>query len=727
MARFQPIARALLFAALAAVAQAQERPQAPVALEFRDAELTRVIATMAELTGQDFLYDPDEVSGRVSVIAPTAVSVDEAFRVFESMLHVRGLTTVPAPGGVLRIVPLEEADALPVPTLAPGAPPSDRDLYVTRLLPLDYLRAETLAANLRPLIPQTANLIAYAPTNTLIMTDVAANIRRIAELIGQVDIGMHRGEIRVLPIHHADASVLAAQLSEIFAGSAGQVRLIADERTNSIIAIATPALLRQVERLVPLIDYERRGVGAIRVYRLRNASAEELAQTLASLSASSPTSRPPSSATSSPGALVRIVPRAAAAALAGAGTGLRVVADAPTNSLIVQASPEAFAALGEVIEALDVRRPQVMVEALIMEVDVTAAEDLGIAGLVQKALGEGFFSIGIDPDDALPEPSGIPPIAGGEGVIGSTAEDFTVGVIGERVTVPGVGSIPLFQALLTASRSDSDLNLVSAPVILTADNEEAEIVVGEEIPVQTSREQRADFSSVGGFQTSQQIARQDVGVTLRVTPQVGEGDTVRLDIFYEVSQVQDTDPELGPTTTTRQLESSVNVRDGEAVVIGAGVRETRTEQEDRVPLLGDIPILGRLFRTTSETVRKVSLLVVLTAHIVREPDDLERLTLEQRERFRLEQPERFRLKQAGGSYRVQAAFFSDADAATSLLRDLIDLGYDGTVLSRSDRGEAVHFVQLGPYASQSVAQRVARELRHEADLRPLILVGPPER
>ena len=765
-----------------------------------------MIAMIAELTGKNFLYDQDRVSGRVTVISPTPVTIDEAYRVFESILQVRGLTTVPGPGGTLKIVQISEAKASAIETLPSHAAVPNRDLYVTRLIPLRYVKADAISNTLRPLISREASLIAYQPTNSLIITDSAGNIRRLLTIIGQIDIETYREQVKIVPIEYADASVLVAQLKERFSegtrgapaaraprgrpaarqaaagidasGIAGEPRFLVDERTNSVIVVATRTMIREIEKLIRLLDYERKGAGRIQVYRLQNADAEEMAQTLAALTAA-----PPGTA----GA--RGASAAAAAAFAELGSGVRITADGPTNSLIIEASSEGFATVSDVIAALDIRRPQVMVEALILEMDITDSQSLGLSWLYQNSTSKGFFSVAVDPPGALGEPTGIPPINRGEGLIGSTSGDLTAAVLGKQIFVPGIGNVPIFQGVLIASRNDANTNLISAPVILTADNEEAEIIIGEEIPIPTTLLETADPSAAGGFQTSQNIARENVGVTLRVTPQISEGDTVRLEIFQEISEVESTDDQLGPTTRNRQVENTVYVRDGEAVMLGGIISETQGVAESKVPFLGDSPIVGWLFKTTSDTVRKVNLLIILTPRIVRDPEDLEQLTLERRERFRdsasagytaeelverqaaldagvqlpddpnpvrrelerhdeqhpvgllpdlraqkrerervrREQLEALQANGDGGPFLVQAAFFYDSHDAIGLLQLLIDLGYDGTVFSRPEGDEPVHFVQLGPYASEETAQRVAREVRHETDLEPLVLIDQLER
>lgn len=804
------IAAVLLLVSLAALPASAQQSAREVKLDFQNTEITDVIAMIAELTGRNFLYDQDKVNGRVTVISPTPVTVEEAYRVFESILQVRGLTTVPSPGGITKIVQIREAKESAIETVPAERAVPNRDQYVTRLVPLSYVKADAIGNTLRPLVSREANLIAYQPTNTLIVTDTASNIRRLVTIIDQIDIETHREQVKVIELDHADAETVAGQLQQIFAesggqssprttarvrraraaqaptaaapviaGVAGEPRFLTDERTNSVIVIATRAMIEQIEKLVPLLDYDREGTGRIHVYRLQNADAEEMAQTLGSLTGG---------ASAQPGRAG--VAAGTPAAIADLDAGVRITADAPTNALIVQASAEGYATLREVIAALDVRRPQVMVEALIMEVDVTDGRALGLAWLYQGELNVtgSALSVGVDPDGVIGD------TGSGAGLIGSTAESLTTAVLGKTISIlrpdGTTANVPVIQAVLTASRTDTNVNLISAPVILTADNEEAEIVIGQEIPVPTSRLQTADPSATSGFQTSQNIARQDVGVTLRVTPQISEGDTVRLEIFQETSEVQEGgDPELGPTTTNRQVENTVYVRDAEAVMIGGILSETQTKTENKVPFLGDIPILGWAFKTTNDTVRKVNLLIILTPHIVRDPEDLQRLTTERRERFRdsadaelsaAELEERRKALQAGielprdpnpvrremerharrypvellpdlraqkrerdqaraaerealasqqpsGTYLVQAAFFRDATEAVALLEQLITLGYDGTVLARAENGEPIHFVQLGPYDSEEAAGRVAREVRYELDLEPLVVVGSRER
>lgn len=863
-----PVARALALALAAALwlgalpAAAQEPPppagEVMVTLDFQDADITEVISTIAKATGKNFLYD-DRVRGRVTVISPDPVTADEAYRVFESILAVKGFTTVPSPGGILKILPLRDAKENPIETVPGNHVAEDRDTFITRLMPLRYVKADAISDTIKPLVSKEATVIPYGPTNTLIITDAAANIRRLTNIIDQIDVSTYQETIKLVPIQYADANQLVQQLGQIFGDDSGgstpgqpgvrraravqqpqpgvpgipgadstsgatssAPRFIADERTNAIVVIATKNVLREVERIITLLDYKRKGSGRIHVYRLRNADADEIAQTLSSLASGSPgggggssgISRTGTTRTSLTGLGSSTNPAGSAlgglgglggagaggtgaSAVAELGDGVRVTADAPTNSLIIQASAEAYATLAEVIEALDTRRPQVMVEALIMEVNANPANTLGSAFITTMASGDGStLGVGSGNLASSADFANTTGLATG----GASAAGFVTAFLGKTVSIPDPNNpgsfiqVPWIRALITASESNSDTNIISAPTILTADKKEAEIVVGQNIPVPTSKLQAAGTTTdpTNPFQTSQSISRQDVGVTLRVTPQISEGDTVRLNVFQEISEVVPptvgSDTSLGPTTTNRKVENTVYVRDGEAVMIGGILSDVQHDNESKVPWLGDIPIIGWAFKGTHTDGRKINLLIVLTPRIVRDPEDLQRLTVENRERFKSasspaidlsdeEKEERrkaleagiplpidpnpvrreldrhdqkypvetlpslreealdrekareteieaLKKKEASGSYLVQVAHFATAEEAVAMLQKLIKEGYDGTVLSQSEQGGTTHWVQLGPYTNESKAQSVARDVNATLGLQSLVVVEP---
>lgn len=674
--RIGKLARALaalcLLLAFAATlpARAQEtQPNASgkVNLDFNDVELNVVIDTMARLTGKNFIYD-DRVRGRVTIVSPAEITIAEAYLVFESVLQVKGFTTVNGPGGSIKIIPLREAKETNVETVRGPTPKSDR--FITRLIPLRFIDAEQISNTLKPLVSKDASMVSYPPTNTIILTDSGTNITRILDILRDIDVETYKEELSIVRLKHADAATLAQQLSDIYgaevsggagipgmapsarqrralqpvpggvpqpgseAGPGARVRIITDERTNSLLVLSSRTRTADIKEAIARLDVKAEGGGRIHVYRLKHADAEELASTLTSLISGQPAGG---------GGNVSIsggVP--GGGALRGAVTELSggdvsVIADAPTNSLVIQSSVEGFNALSEVIAKLDTPRPQVLVEALIMEVVVSDGQDLGFSGMARIFNGSNSnFTIGTLGDDLV-------------GSTDVTDSDVTPDLLSDLLAAAAGSSFAaggniqagktLIQALITASATASDTNVLSAPNILTLDNEQAEIKVGANIPLITSRVESAQGQSTNGLSSSVNVERHDVGVTLRVTPQISEGDSVRLKIFQEVTGVTteiigtgDID-EVGPTLTNRKVENSVVVSNHETVVIGGLISELNGESETKVPWLGDIPVLGWFFKKTKDSVNKTNLLIFLTPHIIRSRSDHAAETIRKREEF----------------------------------------------------------------------------------------------
>jgi len=653
-----------------------------VQLDFNDVELSVVIDTIARLTGKNFIYD-DRVRGRVTIVSPTKITVAEAYAVFESVLQVKGFTTVQAPGGVIKVIPLREAKESNVETVRGGTAPPESDRFITRLIPLQYIDAEAIAETLKPLVSKDASLVAYAPTNTVILTDAATNISRILSIVRSIDVETFKEELSVIELRHADAATLAQQLSEIFGAevadagaggvsrlptrarrpaqpgvqpgtaelaSKGQVRIITDERTNSLIVLASRQRTGEIREVVYRLDVPVKGGGRIHVYYLKYADAEELANTISALLSGQPAA--PSSSGLSSG--IGGAQSALAAGNAGAAQALRssiselaggvtVTADPPTNSLLIQASQEGFNTLSQVIAQLDIPRPSVLVEALVMEVDVTDSIDLGFSGLVRITSSGNQYVIGSLTDSVLSSEEGD--------TTGGVLDDLIAALADNPANFVGGAAIEtgstLIQGLIRASAVVNGTNILSAPHILTLDNEEAEIKVGDNIPIISSRVQSAsgietdpDTDTTNSLATSQNIERQDIGITLRVTPQISEGDTLRLEIFQEVTAVNEaltgvtgSAQEVGVALSNRKIENVVTVADEETVVIGGLIDETQQDTESKVPWLGDVPILGWLFKTTGDKIQKRNLLVFLTPHIIRNKAQHAQQTIRKREEF----------------------------------------------------------------------------------------------
>ena len=704
-------AAALLGLAAQVPAPARAQPAPPgagavvdgemVQLDFTDVELPVVIDTISRLTGKNFIYD-DRVRGRVTIVSPTKITIDQAYAVFESVLQVKGFTVIEGPGGARKIIPIREAKETNIETVREGAITPDSDRFITRLIPLRYIDAQAISDTLKPLVSKDASLVAYPPTNTVILTDSATNISRILDLISAIDVETYKEELAVIKVRHADAATMADQLSQIFGAEvadatavtpaarararrpqqvatsvemtpADRVRIITDSRTNSLLVLSARQRLAEIRSVVAKLDVPVSGGGRIHVYYLKHADSEELSQTLNALISGQAV--PSTTGAATRGARTGLTGTAAQAAgsaqalrsaITELAEGVTITADPPTNSLVIQASQEGFATVSGVIDKLDVERPQVLVEALIMEVDISDGEDLGFSGLVRIFDGGGGgFGVGAltdssiiggdedgaddgdgddDDDPDAPEPSG-PEIAGIDvSDVQALLTPLLAGAVPTNfVTAASVrtGST-LIQGVIRASATVNGTNILSSPNILTSDNEEAEIKVGANIPIITSRVQSASGIDTTGNElaSSVNVERQDIGVTLRVTPQISEGDAVRLEIFQEITDVNAAlsgvtgNPEdVGVSLSSRKVENTVVVANHETVVIGGLISDKFQDNENKVPWLGDIPLLGWLFKTTNKELTKVNLLVFLTPHIVRSPADLERETIRKREEF----------------------------------------------------------------------------------------------
>ncbi len=793
-------------------------PEATVRLDFRDTELTVVIDTIAELTKKNFIYDDSLRGKKVTIISPEPVTLEQAYAVFESMLQVKNFTTVEGPGGIIKVIPVVNAKQSNISTEMGLGRGANRDRYITRLIPMKFIDASEITKTLANLVSKNAAMVAYAPTNTIILTDSEANIQRILTIIDAIDVETYLAQMHVFKIKHADAAVLSGQLADIFGGKAsgssahptpsrtrssssrrsptpspsqssfgerGQVRFITDERSNSIIVLAARTEIEEIRSLIERLDVPVTGGGRIHVVYLRNADAEELAETLNALlqgQSSSGASRRSGPAT--PGA-----PQALKSAVTELSEGITITADIGTNSLVVQASKEAFATVKEVIAQLDIRRPQVLVEALIMEVKVSDSKALGFSAIVESVSGNTtgsggsvsgprrpIGSSGNDPDADPDNPVTLPEFVGQrltDTALGAPATFF--GTFSRDTRDENGGS--LIQGIIIASAGNSDTNIVASPHILTTDNEEAEIKIGQNIPIITSSQQTDEATSINRVN----VERQDIGVTLRVTPQISEGDSLRLEIYQEITKIADTSEaglvtEVGPTLLNRSVDNTVVVKDGQTVVIGGLLDEVTTEGVRKVPFLGDIPFLGWLFKSTTESVDKTNLLIFLTPHIVRSAEDMEMETIRKREEFRyyskqdedvdkrlveelgVDLPDRSidparrtldqldkkyplenykdleKLKEEAHAKRMRndargqvqymllAAVYQDESLAAETLTQLVDGGYEGTLTAEDAGGSILYRIVLGPYDDLTGAELTSATIREVFGLTPTVLL-----
>jgi general secretion pathway protein D len=621
-----------------------------VHLNFRDADILQIINLMSELTGKNFLVD-DKVRGKVTIIAPKPVSIDEAYQVFLSILEIQGFTVVPQ-GPIIKVVPSREVKERPLPTATDGQfLPSTSDEFVTQLIPLEFADANDIRGLLTPLVSKQSSLLAYAPTNTLILTDVSSNIARLLKIIRALDVESPAAILKVITLKHAAADQLASALQSALESFAElgttdgttqtpvrrtpqQVRqattpqrspkgpkIIPDSRTNSLVIIATREAMASAEDLIAKLDVRTpEGRGQIHVYYLAHANAEELAKVLTAQATEITRTTTPTTPEVRPGTQppqpTRRTPTTPRTTSGTTLSGITITADKPTNSLVITAPPEAYALLKEIIQKLDIRRSQVLVESLIAEVTFDKARALGVEWrILDEPNGTQIFSsaTGSEQTGVLDTLTANPltPVPG-----------FLIGALRNSITIGGreIFNIP---AVLRAFQGDADVNILATPNLLTTDNEEAEIIIGEERPFLRSAQ---DTPSGGVISSVRTFEFRDTGIKLRMTPQISQGRTVRLNLFQEITNFAGESETGAVTTTKRSAKTTVIVDDGQTIVIGGLIQENLNEAKTQVPCLGNLPVLGWAFRQTSNRKRKTNLLIFITPHIITTPDDVSRIT-----------------------------------------------------------------------------------------------------
>jgi general secretion pathway protein D len=568
-----------------------------VSIDFNNVDINVFIKFMSELTATNFVVD-QRVKGKVTIISPSKISLKEAYKVFESVLEVHGYTTVKA-GDIVKIVPAPDARSKNIKTLLREEAASPEDKVVTQLIPLKYAAPVDIKRLFTPMVSKSSVILAYQPTNMMIITDVHSNIRRLLKILKRIDIPGIGQEISVIPIQYADATKMVSLLSSVFkparkpAKGAPQpaVAMVADERTNLIVLLANKVDTLRVKQLIAMIDKETpRGKGKIHVYYCENATAEELAKVLQDV--------PTQEAGAAKG-------KKGAPVVSGK---VRISADKATNSLIITADQEDYLVLLEVIKKLDIPRSMVFIESLIMEVDMDKSLDIGIDW---QAFGETSISgketaIGgqFNSQQGLIDPSAL--AQGG----------LTVGLITEPTNIAGL-MLSNIAAIINAVKTDDEFRILSTPQVLTTDNEEARITVGENRPYQT----RSTTDPSGG--TFESFEYRDVGKILKITPHVTEGRLVRMKISLEVTNIDLastlTTSSTLPVTQKRTIDTTVIVKDSQTVVIGGLIDESATTNETKIPVLGDVPVLGWLFRDKSETNEKTNLYIFLTPRVIKSP------------------------------------------------------------------------------------------------------------
>ncbi|MDT8385341.1 MAG: type II secretion system secretin GspD [Gammaproteobacteria bacterium] len=575
-------------------------------LNFKGAELSAVISSIAEVTGKNFIIDP-RVKGKVTLISNRPMSKGEVYQVFLSILEVHGFAAIPS-GEAIKIVPDANAKHSAMPLASPERP-GRGDEAVTRVIQVEHVTAAQLVPILRPLVPPQGHLAAYPQSNVLIISDRSGNIERLVKIIERID-QPNSGEIEIIPLENAIASDLVRVLTSLQQQAAkaspqdSKPMLVADERTNSILVGGERAERLQIRAIISHLDTPAAVVGDTHVIYLRYAKAEDLVPVLTGVGKIQKTQGKKAAAPAAPSA---------------SDQPFDVQADESTNALVITASPSVFRSLQSVIAQLDIRRAQVMVEAIIAEVSSDRAAELGVQWLFDGSGADnpvGAINFGSGSSSI----SGVAQGAATAAAAGASGAAAALSAIGAGVTV-GLGrfnsSTFNFAGLIRALEGDGVTNVLSTPNLVTMDNEEAEIFVGQELSIPTGSFSNtgSSTSSVNPFTT---FERKQVGIRLKVKPQINEGDAIRLDIEQTVEGVAGGSAGAGDIVTSeRSIDTTVLVDDGKTLVLGGLIKDDLVETEQKVPLLGDIPLLGALFRYTSVKKVKTNLMVFLRPTILR--------------------------------------------------------------------------------------------------------------
>ena len=599
-------------ALLMAMAQPARAEDGGITLNFKDADIREVAATIGQITHKNFIIDP-RVQGRVTVVSSRPVSSDAVYATFLSVLEVHGLAAAPA-GDVIKIVPSLEARQMPGPPYNSGTP---GDAVVTEVVQITNVSATQLVPVLRPLMSTEAQLAAYPQANVLIMSDRASNVTRMLDIIQRIDQATDT-EVDVIPLQNAPAGDVVQVLNSLMqADASGQngtpLKLAADERTNSILMSGDKGQRLRLRALIAHLDMPLE-TGNTQVLYLRYAKAKDISDELKGY--------------------VSDLQKQGGGKAGAANTSqpdVSVIPDDRTNSLVITAPPKLMRSIQDVVSKLDIRRAQVLVQAIQAELTSDKSAELGVTWVADSANG------GIGVTDFSNTGAGV--VGVGQSVLAAQQSGGTTGFTPPQGLSLGVGKITSngfsFASLLRALAGDSDTNILSTPSVVTLDNQEATIKVAQKVPFVTGQYTNASSGTTGTTGSSavinpfQTVERQDVGITLKITPQINEGESVLLKIDQSVSNLTGTSIGGQPVTNEREITTSILANSGEIVVLGGLIDHDLIESEQRVPVLGSIPLLGNLFKYRSTQNTKRNLMVFIQPTILRDSDTSKHYTKDQ--------------------------------------------------------------------------------------------------
>jgi len=593
-----------------------------VTIDFDNVDIGVLVKFVSELTGKNFIID-DKVKGKVTVISPKKIPVSDVYKVFLSVLEVNGFTVVPA-GNMIKIVPASLAREKSVETRIKNEPGAPDDRMVTQIVSLERANPDEIKRVLDPIISKSSSVISYPPAGILVITDYLSNIKRLQEIILSLDVEGAGDQISYIPLKNASASEVVKSLTAIYQQRQAKttaIKFVADSRTNSIIILASVADTESVHKLIAMMDKDvPRGDSNIQVYYLQNSVAEDLAKVLNSIKDSS-TAAAANTAASAAGAQKAVAPVIS--------KNVQVVPDKATNTLVIMAEREDYKVLENIIKQLDVPRAMVYIEALIMEVNANKDFQLGVEWRGMKQvndttgafIGSGGAGTSTNPGAYSIIDSIVTPATSTTSTTSTTFPNgFSLGVLGTGITIGGI-TFPTIGAVIQAYKTDQDVSILSTPQIMTLDNEDAEINVGENVPYIT-QQQSSTTSTAVNYNTYEY---KDVGVIMDITPHINQENFIRLKISLQSTKLTSAATSTTPTTLKRTAKTTTVVKDNETIVMGGLVGDSTEDDVYRVPLLGDIPFLGWLFRTHSNTREKTNMYVFLTPHIVRTKQDADKI------------------------------------------------------------------------------------------------------
>ncbi len=566
-----------------------------ITLNLKQADIRALISTVSKFTGKNFVVDP-RVKAKVTVVSSNTMSEDEVYEVFLSVLQVHGYAAVPV-GSIVKIVPEVNAKQGPLPVVTGDFNTGDE--LITKVITLDHVPAAQLVPILRPLVPQQGHLAAYNPTNTLIVTDHAANIKRLIKIIRNID-RPESDELEIIPLKHASASELVRIINSLQSSggkgsSSKKITLAADDRTNSILMSGERSSRLKIRATIAHLDTPLQNDGGnTHVIYLKYAKAQDMVTILTGVQKNK----------------VKVAKKGGKKSAAAAKkSAFDIQADESTNALIITAGPDVVRRMKSIIRQLDIRRAQVLVESIIAEISNNVSKEFSSQFAVRPAPNSTSSNA----------PVGVSDFGNGAGILGLLGGNLNgIGTIiseGINLGLSSTRGNTSFSFLLKALSADAATNILSTPSIVTLDNQEATIVVAQNVPFLTGSFTTNANGASNPFQT---IERQDVGITLKVTPQINDGNTIQLEIDQEVSNVaQAAANNGGIITNKRQITTSVLVEDGEILVLGGLIDDQLRDSVSKVPVLGDIPLLGWLFRSHTTSKEKQNLMIFMRPSIMR--------------------------------------------------------------------------------------------------------------